>query len=305
MRTSQTPILGEYGTDDPMIAATHVSWACSHGIDGFLVSWEGRNSVTDVHLRNGLLSAENIRTLKLIVVYEGTSIAAGQSLTSSGADFNDFAVRAKFLDDIAHLSQYFWHESYFFLSGRPVVVLRSSQNYRNMPRHFLRTAEARIGIEFFFVGDEISFRESTFGREDRATVCTDCRAFTALDMTVGNATVDYESLSLHFAEVNIPTYKLWSRQSLSVFPLLAPRIGRFRQSMLSGNATDFGKQVTLARTLKFDPVTESVRTIMFVQSFNQWFEETAIEPGKQFGFDFLDALSVSAEPKIDCDLLPQ
>lgn len=286
--TFQMPVLGKYGTDDPVVAATQISWAFSNSIDGFLVSWEGKSSVSDIHLRHGLLSARNVEVLKFIAVYEGTSIAPETRSRTSGPDFSDSAVRARFLKDMSDLSVYFWHESYLFISNRPVVVLRSSRRYRNMPHSFLQSVEAHLGIKIFFVGDEISFFDADHGKESRlTTTCTGCSAVTALDMSVGNISVDNRNPLSYVSEVGVPTYNSWSQLS-HVFPLLTSKLGAH-----GSNVTDFRKQIRLVQSQKFTPISRSVRTILFIQSFNNWHEDTAIEPSKIFGFDYLNALDTS------------
>jgi hypothetical protein len=45
------PRLGLYSSSDPQIVQTHIEWAKAAGIDGFICSWWGINSVTDQNLK--------------------------------------------------------------------------------------------------------------------------------------------------------------------------------------------------------------------------------------------------------------
>ncbi|MBS4015544.1 MAG: hypothetical protein KGZ86_03810 [Candidatus Latescibacteria bacterium] len=45
------PRLGLYSSSDPEIVKTHIDWAKKAGIDGFICSWWGINSVTDQNLK--------------------------------------------------------------------------------------------------------------------------------------------------------------------------------------------------------------------------------------------------------------
>lgn len=292
----EKPILGQYGTDSPVVAATQISWAKRNQIDGFLVSWEGIRSHTDDHLRRGLLSAWNVASMKVIVIYEATSLPADESTNIFGIDFNSSAVRSKFLQDMDGLTKYFWHPSYQFLANRPVVVLRSSRLYSHFTLEFLSRVKRDIGVNVYFVGDEIvpdmDLKVADSARGEVPRTCRGCDAFTALDMYRESAVVAGESCLSYHKRVVFPSFSRWSTSN-PVFPLLTPKYNVYGVEALPGNSTDFWLQMKLARELQFVRTSELVRTIFFVRSFNHWYEGSSIEPSKEFGFDFLNALNAS------------
>ena len=63
------PVLGDYSSDDPAVMRQHIIWAKEAGIDGFIVSWKSTarlNSRLEQLMR--LADAENF---KLAIIYEG------------------------------------------------------------------------------------------------------------------------------------------------------------------------------------------------------------------------------------------
>ena len=48
----------------------YIDWAADHGISGFFLSWWGKDSLTDKHLRAGLLKASNLKRIRFAIYYE-------------------------------------------------------------------------------------------------------------------------------------------------------------------------------------------------------------------------------------------
>ncbi|MBO1330986.1 endo-1,3-alpha-glucanase family glycosylhydrolase [Streptomyces sp. VRA16 Mangrove soil] len=63
------PKLGRYSSDDPAVIRTHISWAKSAGIDGFVVSWKS-GTVNDRRL-DLLLDRARAQDFKVAVIYQG------------------------------------------------------------------------------------------------------------------------------------------------------------------------------------------------------------------------------------------
>lgn len=102
------PLLGRYSSDDRQIMEQHVRWARQAGIDGFIVSWK----LTDT-LRPRLetlveVAAEN--QFKLALIYQGL-------------DFErDPIPTAKVQDDLAWFVEMYGQHPAFDLFGRPLVI---------------------------------------------------------------------------------------------------------------------------------------------------------------------------------------
>lgn len=291
IQLTEKPVLGEYGTDNPIVAATHISWATSNAIDGFLISWEGRSSITDTHLREGLLAARNIDRMKFFLVYEGTAILPDKGSLALGPDFNNFSTRHTFVKDIEQMSQYFWHKSYFSISSRPVIVLRSSKNYLNLPHGFLTSVKAQLGIDMYFVGDEnCNHRgQNSKNANRRTSVCVECDAFTTLDATTENSE---NSVFTDTYRGKVPAMRACAHQS-PFFPMVTPKLNLYGPKSFAGNATEFWKQMKHLRSYRLSPVSRTLRSIFVVRSFNHWYEGSAVEPAREFGFDYLNAIDVA------------
>jgi Glycosyl hydrolase family 99 len=63
------PLLGRYSSDEQQVMRTHVEWAKSAGLDGFIVSWK---STTPLDRRLAkLVAIADAKHFKLAVIYEG------------------------------------------------------------------------------------------------------------------------------------------------------------------------------------------------------------------------------------------
>jgi hypothetical protein len=289
----EIPALGQYGTDDSTVAATHIAWAKSNNIDGFLVSWDSSNPRIDEHLRKGFLSARNIAQFKFIILYESSSLVSRK--VENGKDVIDFhneEVRASFMRDMEKVTRHFWHPSYFSIDSRPIVVLRHSRHYVNFECETLAKARKQLGIDVYFVSDA-AFAEGQgatpeFVRRD----CHEFDAYTAIDMHSEVAIVPGESALTYHERVVLPIWARWSLETV-FFPLLTPKFNVYGLKTLTGNVTEFWTQIRAARSFNYKPVSMSVRTLFFVRSFNHWYEGSNIEPSRDFGYDLLNAVSMA------------
>ena len=66
---SDYPVLGRYSSDDETVMRTHVRWARTAGITGFVVSWK-RSPVLDRRL-DLLVRVAQAENFKLAIIYQG------------------------------------------------------------------------------------------------------------------------------------------------------------------------------------------------------------------------------------------
>ena len=64
------PELGPYDTSEVGVAEKHINWASKYGINILLSSWWGRGSVSEWHLKKGILSAPNLDKIQFAIFYE-------------------------------------------------------------------------------------------------------------------------------------------------------------------------------------------------------------------------------------------
>ncbi len=118
----QEQVLGHYDSTDPAVAEQHIEWASEHGIDVFTLDWWPVQHQENQAGIAAFLSAGNISDIDFTIFYETWDLAFDPA--RGYADLDRPGVRQAFLEDMAQLAdQYFSHPSYLRIDGRPVVVL--------------------------------------------------------------------------------------------------------------------------------------------------------------------------------------
>ncbi|MFF0160545.1 endo-1,3-alpha-glucanase family glycosylhydrolase [Streptomyces sp. NPDC005263] len=110
------PLLGRYSSDDTGVMRTHIAWAKSAGIDGFIVSWKS-TPVNNRRLRL-LLSVAAAENFKITIIYQGL-------------DFQRHPLpEAEVAADFAAFAQWFADSPVLFrLGGKPLTVFSGTWAY--------------------------------------------------------------------------------------------------------------------------------------------------------------------------------
>jgi Glycosyl hydrolase family 71 len=104
-----TPLAGRYSSDDIDVMRTHVRQAQAAGIDGFIVSWK---STPDLNSR--------LANLVTVAVEQGFKLA----ITYQGLDFNRVPLpAARIAADLDLFAYTYGNNSVFDIFGKPLVVL--------------------------------------------------------------------------------------------------------------------------------------------------------------------------------------
>jgi hypothetical protein len=111
------PQLGRYSSDDPAIMRTHIRWAKSAGIDGFIVSWKS-TPVNDRRLRLLMTVAREEKDFGITVIYQGLDFRRRPlPVAKVAADFAEF--RRLYADSPV----------LFRLGGKPLTVFSGTWAY--------------------------------------------------------------------------------------------------------------------------------------------------------------------------------
>lgn len=153
----QPPEAGWYRSGDPAVAERHIDQAASHGIDFFAVDWWPSRPEQNRALLEGLLAAPNIADIRFCVFYETWNLGFSRS---QGATVFDAAKRRRLVEDLESLARtLFAHPSYLRLGGRPVVVLYLARTFAGEYAEAIqegRDAVRRIaGADPLLVADEV------------------------------------------------------------------------------------------------------------------------------------------------------
>lgn len=299
----QEPLLGEYSSSDVSVAEQHIRWASRHGIDFFTLDyWPSRE---DYHSRidTAFLKAKNIGDISFCIFYESQDL---HFLTRWGATvFTQEAVK-NFVADIRSFSRkYFKHPSYFKIDGRPVVVLYLTRTYAKHYEQALREARAAAkeeGFEVYFIGDEI-FWDVTQERKDENSFRLKSTRPQLERIKLFDAITSYNLYTRRykrhrgydglrvFLEDN---KKLFQRyidavpREIPVIPVVLPgyndraiedRKNHAMPRRLAPGAEE-GGFFSMAIEELAKPLLHPDLRLFFITSWNEWMEDTAIEPVK-------------------------
>ena len=152
----QPPVLGRYSSRDPKVVEQHIAWASSHGIDFLALDWwPGVDKVNSV-ISESFLKAKNIGDIKFCLFYE--SYGAGFRAEYGSTIFSDQMVENFVADVLKMAGLFFDHPSYLRVDGRPVVFFYVSRTFYGKYDEALNRIRAELnkkGIDPFLIGDEI------------------------------------------------------------------------------------------------------------------------------------------------------
>ena len=144
----QMPVLGEYNDRSSKVIARHLEWSRQANVNLWVTSWWGPDSGTDVTTSNYILKHRDLRDHKLCLFYEAMGRIDVETNNTS-----------QVYSDIAYAAEtYFNHPNYHRIDGRPVmfVYLTRVLERRELLEDVLsmmRTAAFDKGHLLYIVGD--------------------------------------------------------------------------------------------------------------------------------------------------------
>lgn len=279
--TAQTPLLGTYNSRDPNVIASHIDQSHLGNISMWSMSWWGPNTYEDVTIRNNILTHPRAGELSYTIHYE-TSGRLGDSAAPN---------YARFETDMRYLGQnIFNNPNYMRIDNRPVVVLYLSRDYFRSQPGWDALANVRTMMQTEFGYDPYIIGDHFFGTIAAGAQHLD--AVTAFDV-YGQA---FSGRATNIASMNRleDIYDFVDRYTENIgvdfIPGVAP--GYNDTAVRSGNAPSPRYLVDAA----YGPTTQGstlremldrvalphtdpdVDNLILVNSFNEWHEDTQIEP---------------------------
>jgi hypothetical protein len=281
-----TPLLGEYDSADPNVIRQQIDWASDYGIDFFAASWWGRNSFEDNVTKGPLLQVLEGQPFGFAILYEAPGLLG---MDADRILLDDDAV-GQLTADLTYLATtYFNHPNYLRIDGRPVLFIYLTRVFTgDVAGALVRVRQAlaaETGTDLFLIGDEVYWHAPIPSR------------LAPLEgVTAYNMHTSIPGIADGFAERVRARYALWadaaSGESVAFVPDVIPGFDdtavrpEAAHPIIPRSPELFGAQLQNALAL----ASGSTRMIM-VTSWNEWHEDTSIEPSEEDGMAYLEALN--------------
>ncbi len=251
------PLLGRYSSDDEKVMRQHVQWAKAAGIDGFIVSWKS----TDLLNRRLEMLADisEEEDFKLVVIYQGLDFDRDPLPISRIA--NDLTF---FIEEFA------WRPS-FSLFSKPVVIWSGT---------------------WMFSDEEIS--QVTTGRRNMLYILASERNINRYDdiknFIDGNAyywsSVNPDTYPGYLEKLSTMSAKIHENGGLWIAPS-APGF----DARLIGGTTVVERKGGDTLITQFNTAMASSPDAIGIISWNEFSENSHIEPSENFNSKYLEVLS--------------
>ena len=282
LETVQPPLLGEYSVRNPQIIAQHISWSETYGIDNWICSWWGPGSFSDEIMKDYISGQLDTTDVSYCLFYE----SAGLLNLDNGIDF-DTAKTETFRSHFNYMAENFFSDpSYYKIAGRPVVYIYLTRTFKGDYQNAIRLVRQdmlALGWDIFLVGDEVYW-----GTPNAARIAS-LDAITAYNMHGPHQYAGYPAQNGFIADVDIKfkQYKQVAESKGVIFiPDVMPgfndrgvrlSVGHYiiptRVHKDSSHTSTFSQSIDMAIPL----IDNSLNSIC-ITSFNEWHEDTQIEP---------------------------
>jgi glycoprotein endo-alpha-1,2-mannosidase len=275
-------LLGEYDDTDPAVIAQHVTWSRQANIGLWVTSWWGPGSREDTTLRTVILPNQNVvDDIKIAIHYE-----------TKGRLYSKNVLRLdQVVPDIRYLCEiYFNQGNYFRIHGKPVLVfyltrVLEREGVLKQVVQLMRSAAAEYSYDIYIIGDH-AFRKP---KVNSASAVAMLDAITNYDVYgsfpkkgyAGQASVDQyfddqeqwvqlcDSVGCDYVSSVSPGFNDRGVRLQVDHAALARRL-----SPNDSHGSLFRE--SLRQALKL--VQESASNLLLVNSFNEWHEDSQIEP---------------------------
>lgn len=283
--TMRSPVLGDYVSRDPATIASHFAWARQYGVDVFVCNWLGRTSTSDSTLRDYLLPSPARGRTKIAILYE-SGLRLG--LTDNRIVFGEREQQI-LLSDFDYLAAtYFRSPAYYRVGGRPVVVLYVSRIFRGAYAEAIGALRMRMrtawGVDLYLIGDEVDW--------DLGPSRTRIRLYDAITGYTLYSRTQPQSGFLRLVEDRYRAFKHVAAERRVAFVPgaqpgyddrgIRPEEGHYVLS----EPRLFERGLALAGRY-----VDRRLGLMTITSWNEWHEDTQIEPATDYGLDLLEKLA--------------
>ncbi|WP_436343115.1 glycoside hydrolase family 99-like domain-containing protein [Natronorubrum sp. FCH18a] len=279
-----TPVLGEYNARDPDVIDTHIEWATAHGINWFSVSWWGRDSWSDITLRDYFPEADRSDDIEISILYEPHDML---DITDGWrVDFDDPANKEQFVKDFSYLAEtYFDRENYLHINDQPAVYIYLAQGFMGDVSGTFEAVRDKTGVQPYIIGDfEVGEWEPVdHDLIDQFEAVSDYVPFYA----------DEDDVEENYPEEVLSNSQQWmlalEDSDVNYIPAVGPAFDKsyhrdgMDQAVLTPEPEEFAEYCR-ETVRQFDPDVNAA----LITSFNEWYEGTIIEPTEEWNTRYLE-----------------
>lgn len=281
LNPAQPPAIGEYSNRDEATISAHINQSQQASVDFWAVSWWGPSSAENITFRDSILAHPRHGDLKYAVHYEST----GRLGTFENPNFNNLIPDFRYL-----ANNYFQNPSYLRIDNRPVVFMYVTRAYFNTQasRDAVANLRARMvaefGVEPYIIGDDLFGGGVDLQRAQLWDAITDFDVYGTVlqgggstSAALANLAAVYDDARTAIAGVDvdfIPTASPgFNDKGVRDGHPAAPRYMADDPQATEGKLfAQMLNEVVVPRT---DPEADN---ILMINSFNEWHEDTQIEP---------------------------
>jgi hypothetical protein len=276
VRGDDPPVAGQYRNsshEDMDVLVGHMRQIRDAGIDFVSVSWWPGND------QGAVLAAAAEIGVKVTFLYESLQRANHKK-------FLTMEELPAVLEDMKDVVDFMEEESWLRIDGRPVLMLYVTRNYRD-PRMF--DAIRDVLGDVFLVGDELFWKLSKVEKVRRFDAATGYNMYHPGKFSGRTAEERSESFLLSSRAMMEENARLCREAGVGFWPVVMPGYddSGVRPSEAHPSLSRLGGEFlkrSLDDALMFSP------PCMMVTSFNEWYEDTQVEPAGSYGRSHLRAI---------------
>ncbi len=256
------PMLGKYSSSDPVVMRQHIEWAKAAGITGFLVSWKSTPTLNS--RLDQLVKIAQEENFKLGIIYQGLDYNRNPIPAATVANDLDFF--------IAHYAD----QPVFNIFGKPLFIWSGTWKFSTQDIASVSTQARRDKVLFLASDRDVAGIQRLNGLIDG-----DAYYFSSVNPdTFGN----YQGKLNAMAQAVHATHGLW----------IAPASPGFDARLIGGTTVVDRKN---GETLKIEmnAAWKSSPDAIGLISWNEFSENSYIEPSEKYGKQYLDLLTTLAQ----------
>jgi hypothetical protein len=251
------PQLGRYTSDDETVMRTHVRWAKAAGIDGFIVSWKSTEPLN--RRLEQLMRVARQEDFKLAIIYQGL----------------DFSRRpqpvARIAADLEHFVERYAADPVFELFDRPLVIWSGTWEFSTAD---IGAVTRRLRQDLLVLGSE---KSADGYRRIARLVDGDAYYWSS---------VNPDTNRNHTPKLNEMGAAVHANQGLWIAPA-APGF----DARLVGGTTVVERRDGETLREEFQAALGSSPDAVGLISWNEFSENSHVEPSRQFGSKYLEVLA--------------